>query len=607
MGPIVYNGGVAFRVWAPNATSVHVAGQFNGWSNSSRSLANEGNGNWSVDVPGAVVGQHYKYVINGNIWRNDPRAKQVVNSVGNGIIANLAFNWSQTDYQMPPWNELIIYEMHVGTFNDVPGGQPGTFSTAIQRLDHLKELGINMIQLMPINEFAGSFSWGYNPAYLFAPESAYGTPQQLKNFVNEAHKRGMGVMLDVVHNHYGPSDLDHMWCFDGACFGHGGIYFYEKTTPYWSTAWGDTRPNYGRLEVRSFIRDSVMYWLEEFRLDGVRWDSTSNIYDTDNGNGTFNPDGRDLLQWVNNEIKQASPWKISIAEDFSRGNWVTQPTSSGGLGFDSQWSGNFVHPVRDAIIQASDAGRDMWAVHDAITQKYNGNDLQRVIYTESHDEVANGQARVPSEIWNEEPGSYWSRKRSTLGAIITFTSPGIPMMFQGQEFLEEGWFQDTVPLDWTKTTTYSGILAFYSDLIRLRRNWHNTTAGLGGSNVNVFHVNNGSEANPHKVVAYHRWENGGLNDDVVVIANFSNTTFPVYNIGFPHAGTWHVQLNSDDEAYSPDYGGFGSTTTVEASAPGMNGLAASGTVSIGPYSAIILSRTPIPAEEEPTPEYWMVY
>lgn len=601
MGAIPHGNGVAFRVWAPNAQWVAVAGQFNNWSTSQHRMASESGGYWSVNVPNARIGHEYKYVIRHggqDHWRVDPYAKQVTNSVGNGIIADLAFDWEDTDYQMPPWNELVIYEMHVGTFN-APFGTPGRFTQAIERLDHLQELGINMIQLMPLAEFAGTHSWGYNPSHLFALESNYGVPRDLKRFVNEAHKRGIGVGIDVVHNHYGPSDLN-LWNFDGPSLGHGGIYFYTDERAY--TDWGDTRPDYGRPEVRQFIRDNVLFWLEEYRLDLIRFDSTSNMWATSNGGGTQLPEGADLLRWINDEIKAHSPWKISIAEDFHGGGWVTRPTSNGGLGFDSQWTGSFVHPIRSAIITGSDANRNMWSVRDAITHNYNGNGFQRIVYTESHDEVANGRQRVPSEIWNDQPDSYYSRKRSTLGAMVTFTSPGIPMIFQGQEFLEDGWFEDTDPLDWTKTNTHSGILDFYQDLIRLRRNWWDNTRGLRGNNVNVYHVNDGAN-----VIAYHRWDQGGMNDDVVIVLNFSSTTFPQYFVGFPHGGDWHLVLNSDSTTYADDYSDLGAdivTTTGE----GMDGLGHRGNVPLAPYSGYIFSRTPTSLDEDPSePNIWMIY
>ena len=580
MGALPYTGGCAFRVWAPNATTVAVAGEFNSWSTSANPLASEAGGTWSVDVDGADIDDEYQYVVNGTIWKVDPWAKQVTNSVGNGIITDDSYSWESFD--TPNWNEMVIYEMHVGTFNDSAGGNPGTWDSAAAKLDHVEDLGVNVIEVMPICEFAGDFSWGYNPAHVFAPESIYGTPEDMKDFIDDCHYRGIAVVIDVVYNHWGPSDLD-LWQFDGwSTNNKGGIYFFQDWRA--TTPWGDTRPDYGRGEVRTFIRDNAMYWLTEFNADGLRWDSTVNIRTQNNGGGGDISDGWSLMQYVNNEINNDVSWKISIAEDLQNNEWLTKTTGAGGAGFDSQWDADFVHPIREAVIEGTDANRDMYEVRDAITHKYNNDHVQRVIYTESHDEVANGKSRVPEEIWPGNASSWYSKKRSTLGAGIVFTSPGIPMIFQGQEFLEDGYFADSDPVDWSKATTYDGITDLYADLIALRLNTAGKTAGLKANNVNVHHINN-----TNKVIAFHRWDSGGSGDDVIIVANFGNQGYSSYNIGFPQSGTWKVRFNSDWNGYDSGFGNWNAynTTAVSGSKDGMSYNA---NVGIGPYTVIVLSQ-----------------
>ncbi|MFG0328694.1 MAG: alpha-amylase family glycosyl hydrolase [Phycisphaerales bacterium] len=582
MGSIPYNGGVTFRVWAPNADEVRVAGEFNGWNSNEPTLVAEGEGYWSLDYRNARVNDEYKYVIkNGSniLWKVDPRTEEVVNSVGNGVVFDPAFNWSDGGFQMPNWNELVIYEMHVGTLNDTPGGRPGDLDDAIAKLDHLADLGVNAVKVMPINEFPGDFSWGYNQSYPFSVESIYGGPKAFKRFVNEAHRRGIAVLLDVVYNHWGPNDLD-LWRFDGWHQGPwGGIYFYNDSRA--STPWGDTRPDFGRGEVRQFIRDNVVMWLTDFHVDGLRVDSTLNIRSHSGGDL---PEGWSLLQWINDEIDRLMPWKIAIAEDMQNNEWITKSTGAGGAGFDSQWDAQFVHPVRAALEAADDNSRDMWSVRDAISHYYNGDAFDRVIYTESHDEVANGRTRVPEAIWPGNAGSWYSRKRSTLGAVLVMTSPGIPMIFQGQEILEDGWFADTDPVDWSKLNTYSGIHQLYKDLIRLRRNWYDHTRGLRGNHLNVFHVNNSE-----KMIAFHRWDQGGAGDDVIVVCNFRNRIQNGYRIGLPGPGVWSVRFNSDWDGYSPDYDNF-FTPDVTAEAIPYDGMPYSGVVDIAPYTAVLLSQ-----------------
>jgi 1,4-alpha-glucan branching enzyme len=233
MGTILYAGGAAFRVWAPFASSVGVAGTFNAWSPTANPFASEGNGYWSADVPGVKVGDEYQFVITNGaqplIWHKNPYASEVVNASGNAIVHDPNFDWTGDTFTMPAWNELVIYEMHVGSFNDASGTGPGTFNEIIPKLPYLADLGINAIEIMPVAEYAGDYSWGYNPSQPFAVENEVGGPQGLYQFVKSAHAQGIAVILDVVYNHCGPGDLD-LWVFDGWTDANhnGGIYFYDN-------------------------------------------------------------------------------------------------------------------------------------------------------------------------------------------------------------------------------------------------------------------------------------------------------------------------------------------------------------------------------------------
>lgn len=592
IGAIPYNNGpgilgVTFRTWAPNATAVSVGGTFNGWSASSHPLSSEGNGWWSRDVALIQAGVQYKFAIKRGTttyWKNDARARNLTNSIGNSVVYNPnAYNWQTNNFQMPAWTKIVAYEMHIGTFN-VPAGAalPGTFATATAKLDHLQALGVNTLALMPVSEFAGDISWGYNPAHPYSVESSYGGPDALKAFVDAAHQRGIAVMGDVVYNHFGPSDLD-LWQYDGwsTSSSTGGIFFYEDANA--NTPWG-ARPNYGRGEVRTYLKENTMMWLNEFRLDGLRFDGTKFMRLRDYA-GPEIPDGWSMLQWCNDSADAQFPGKLMVAEDLGDNEWITKTTGAGGAGFDSQWDGSFAYPVRSAIEAASDSSRDMFAVRDAINKNFNGSMQQRIIYTENHDEVANGRSRVPETIWPGNAGSWYSRKRSTLGAALVMTAPGIPMIFQGQEFLEDGYFAAEDRLDWNKATTYGKVTDLYRSLIRLRRNLDGTSGGLSGPNTNVFHLNNNA-----KVLAFHRWQNGGAGDDVVVLTNFSNVSYPNYRIGLPRGGLWKVRFNSDSTAYSSDYGNY-ATADVTADNSGYDGLPFSGNFRFGPYTSVIFSQS----------------
>lgn len=588
MGAVLYEGGATFRVWAPHARRVFVTGTFNDWHERASPLAREANGCWSADIPGAAAGDEYRYLIvtaQETLSRIDPYARDVTSSVGNAVLHDPRYRWVPSAYRTPPWNEAVIYEMHIGTFNDQPGGAPGNLEGAMEKLAYLQGLGINALQLMPPTEFAGGFSWGYNPAHIFAIEDDYGGPDGLKAFVNTAHRRGIAVIFDVVYNHLGPSDLA-VWRFDGwSQHNLGGIYFYNDWRA--QTPWGHTRPDYGRAEVQQYLRDNALMWLQEYRVDGLRWDATAYIRNTlgrDGDPAHDIPDGWRLMQRINHEIETQQPWKISIAEDLRDNPWLTKPIGVGGAGFDAQWDAGFVHPVREAIISPDDQSRDMWAIRSAIAHRYDGDAFTRVIYTESHDEVANGQARVPEEIWHDNAASWASKKRSTLGAALVFASPGIPMIFQGQEFLEDDWFHDQDPIDWDKTRRFAGILRMYRDLIRLRRNWYDETRGLRGQGLHVHHVND-----VDKVIAFHRWQYGGPRDDVVVIANMANRAYDSYTIGLPRGGLWRVRFNSDWRGYDPSFGDHPSRDTA-AYPGGRDHMPYHGNIGIGPYTAVILSQ-----------------
>ena len=580
--------GVTFRVWAPNATSVNVPGTFNGWTTSAAPLGKDltngvWNGVWSADVAGVTNGAQYKfYIVNGTgIWKQDPRARLVTYS-GSAAGANSivydpnAFDWAGDSFTNPAQSDLFVYEMHVGTFfTNTPYSK---FVSATNRLDYLKSLGVNAVELMPIAEFPTDNSWGYNLAQPFAVENiGYGGQDGLKTFVKACHARGLAVLLDVVHNHYGPGDLE-MWNFDGFAgnnaLGGGGIYFYQSNTNLQITPYGATRPNFNSPQVCSFVQDNFTMWLNECHVDGFRWD-TPNLMMHDNLNN-YIPAADTLIHAINDMIHTNYTGKISISEDVYNYD-----------GFDSAWDTSFPGYFTPVLTAASDSSRDMSVVANAVQYnvRYGGTaGSGRVAFLESHDVVGdlNGGIRLVTAVDPVTPNSYRARKLSTLGAIVTLTSPGVPMIFQGQEMLENQQFSSTRLVDWTKTNTYSGIVQLYRDLIGARRDLKGYTPGLEGDQCSILWSDNSG-----KLVAFHRWNSAAPSQDAVVIANFANVNYGTYTLNFPSAGTWYVHFNSDSTNYSSDFGNNGSTVvTATGSSP------ATASVAIGPYSALILSQTP---------------
>lgn len=590
MGAVPFDGGVSFRVWAPHAGGVFVVGDFNEWHGRAHPLGREDDGYWSIEVHGAKPGQEYQFLltldgVDDDLWRIDPYARQVTNSVGNAVIYDhSSFDWSGDSFETPAWDDLVIYELHVGTFA-AEGEHRGTFERARTHLPYLRDLGVSAVHVMPAFEFAGDQSWGYNPAHPFAIESTYGGPDAFKSFVKDAHQHGIAVILDVVLNHLGPSDLP-TWQFDGWSENDkGGIYFYNDHRS--NTPWGDTRPDYGRQPVRRYLRDYAVTWLQDFHVDGLRFDAVNYVRTIDgisHEEGNQIPDGWSLLQAINSEIHERWPGAVTIAEDLQRLAAIVTPVEKGGAGFTAQWDADFVHTIRAGVIASEDGDRHLNAMAGAVRGDQSVPWVSRVLYTESHDEIANGKARVPESIHPGDAASWWAKKRSMLGSALVMTSPGLPMIFQGQEMLEDSYFRDDDWLDWSKADKNSGIVALHRHLIALRRNSGGRTAGLRGPGLGFIRIDD-----DRKVLAMHRWFKGGAGDDVVVVLNFTDEPVEEYAIGFPYAGRWGVQLNSDATMYAPDFGGH-DVWDVTADGPAMDGCDQSGVVSLGAYSFVIFSR-----------------
>ncbi|MEZ7495555.1 alpha-amylase family glycosyl hydrolase [Leeuwenhoekiella aequorea] len=555
MGAVLNEGVTTFRVWAPNADKVFVTGTFNDWNNESLEMQLEENGYWATTTDDANEGDEYKFIIhNGEqvLHRNDPYAFELTNSNGNSIIKTLDFDWEGDDFVIPSWNSLVIYELHVGTFNRKSPDAVGTFDDVIEKLEYIKGLGINCIELLPVAEFAGGISWGYNPAHPFAIEQDYGGPDGLARLVKAAHKLGIAIIMDVVYNHFGPSDVD-LWQFDGWSENDkGGIYFYNDHRS--STPWGDTRPDYGRDEVRQYLRDNALMWIEKYHCDGLRLDATAYIRYEDGGLGddAVIEEGNQMMREINQELKEKYPHILTIAEDLKGQEIVTNAIEDGGIGYGSQWDMNFVHPVREVLTSISDDSRDLQAVADALACTYSGDVFRRIVYTESHDEVANGKARVPEEIQPGDAESQFAKKRALLGIVLTLTAPGIPMLFQGQEFIEDEYFQDTEGLDWDKQYRLKGISRLVGDIIKLRTGFYDGTDGLRGQHLTIVHLNVET-----KILAYIR---GGENEQsVLVILNFSNADYGDYGIGIDEGTNWQLRINSVWKGYDNDF----SDTDVE--------------------------------------------
>ena len=533
---------VLFRVWAPNASKVGVCGDFNGWKPDPLQRDPNRPGHWMLESRRAKPGDAYQFDIDG-LRRRDPRARAVNQPENRSFIVDpRETRWGPAEsWKMPPPEDLVMYEMHLGTFADgIPGSAP-PFERALKRLPYLKALGINCIQLMPVNEFSGDRSWGYNPGDIFAIESTYGGADAFKNFVKVCHTNGIAVVLDIVHNHYGPSDIA-IWQFDKAApAAEGGIYFYGDVDRA-TTEWGP-RPDYSKPEVRAFIADSVQMFLTEYRLDGFRWDSVHNIRYYLNGQRS-NADGDRMLSEVNDWMRKNRPDALRIAEDHA--------FDGGGVGFDAQWNSAFQTTI-SALVRGSDAQRDLTLFAEEI-ERLNG--FNWVNFAECHDSAGdlNLHHRLPSYIDPTTPDSPRARALSLLAGGIAMTVPGFPMLLQGFEMHDTADFSDNTPVPWARAqNTHSGIVRANADLIQLRRNLKGFTPGLKGEILRVTHCDNDA-----KVIAYSRLQKNAPADRATVVAiNFSGKPLKQYGVRFPSPGAWFCHYNSGSAAYAKDFDDIG--------------------------------------------------
>jgi 1,4-alpha-glucan branching enzyme len=544
LGSIVHHTGVTFRVWAPMAKSVGVLVPYISYDTEHAiEMSPEKGGYWVVTVPEAEAGQTYKYKIRTGsdeyVLRNDPRARSLTSSDnGASVIAADDFDWGDDLYMPRPKNEHIIYELHIGTFHRADASTQGTFYDAIEKLDYLAELGITMIELMPVTSMAESHGWGYNTNSMFAIENSYGGRRGLMTFVRECHERGIGVIADVVYNHFANADI---WQFDGwSENGKGGIYFYNDERG--DTPWG-ARPDYGRKEVRQCILDSVKMWFEEFRLDGLRLDSTSYMRNLEGGDNQAKDiaDAWTLLQDMTDVAHRVRPGSLVIAEDSSSNDFIVKQRAQGGAGFDAQWRLTFPEALYQAIGIPARYHAD---IKYEITQKYTDDPFTRVVFSDSHDTAANGRARLNEVAMPKHGEGVRAQQELLLANTVVCTSAGIPMLLQGQEFMQDGTFNEWEELDWENRQTYDGIVAAHRELIALRRNTYQTSKGLLGANTSLFHVND-----QDRVLAYHRWHEGGVGDDVIVVLNFGDSDFPSYDIALPIRGEWEIAFQSARREY----------------------------------------------------------
>lgn len=627
-GATLVPGGATFRVYAPRATAVYVSGDFNGWQqNPDSQLTAIAGGHWDTFIPGLKDGEQYLLFIQGkgsSGYKRDPRARlltfQPPFPSSNCVLRDPSqFLWHQTAFEPAAFNDGIIYELHTGTYSLSPGNNDGRFLDVALRIPYLAALGVTAIELLPIQEFETEFGLGYNGTDYFSPENQYAEPvqtklltyfnqinsifqsagqtpypsidllrdsdNQLRCLVDLCHVYGIAVIFDVVYNHAGGGFDDHsLWFLDRMPQGNNNdsLYFTDQgfagglVFAYWN---GD---------VQQFLIDNARFLYDEYRIDGLRFDEVSTM-------AAFG--GWKTCQALTDTLRTANPKAIQIAEYWPVNDWVVKTTSSGGAGFDATWNDSLRLSLRASLASAS-AGSSAHVSMDAIAAAIQSSGLENawraVQSIEDHDRVHIGRdPRIPALADPSNARSWYARSRSRLAMGLLLTAPGIPMLFMGQEFLEDKQWNDNpdpANLIWwaglesgDKTIadkSMGDFLRFTQDLIHLRRR----QPALRAEGCQVTHVHN-----DNRVLVFQRWV-PGLGADVIVAATLAEKTWYGYSIGFPAGGPWLEAFNSDvyDNWVNPNVAGNGGR--IEANGPPLHGLSHSAALTLPANGLVVFTR-----------------
>jgi 1,4-alpha-glucan branching enzyme len=623
MGGTVADGGATFRIWAPRANNVWISGDFNGWQqqNDGYRLNPIGGGHWAGFFSGLAEGTQYLFYIDGKGTRGfkrDPRARDLTfqpRFPGSNCVLRKPqiFPWHNTGYRTPPYNDLIIYQLHVGTYSPAAGYSESTFLDVILRLPYLAALGVTAIEPLPIQEFPTMFSLGYNNTDFFSPENDYavadearlqqyfqsvngllnqsnqppypsldalrGADNQLRAMVDLCHIFGLAVIFDVVYNHAGGGfDENSMWFLDRMPYGNpnDSLYFTDQG---WA---GGQVFAYWNDDVKQFLIDNAAFLHQEFRIDGIRYDEVS-VMDRFGGWQT--------CQNMTDTLHSMKPGAIQIAEYWPVNPAVLNPTSIGGAGFDATWHDGPRDRIRAALGQAA-GGTSSHVELGAVAASMNSglqNRWRAVQFVENHDIVYNGrQPRIARLADGSNSRSWYARSRSRVAMGLVVTCPGIPLIFMGQEFLEDKqWNDNPNPANLIYWAGLEGgdknmgdFLRFTRDLLAFRRH----QPALRGEGFNVIHVHD-----DNRVLALQRWVEGA-GRDVIAVFNLRESTWYNYQIGFPGLGQWLEVFNSDvyDNWVNPIVAGNG--TGVDANGGPAHGLNDSAYITIPANGFVIFAR-----------------
>ena len=587
--------GVMFCLWAPHAKSVSVIGDLNSWDGRHHPMQKRLGGIWELFIPGLSEGDLYKYEIRtekGHCYEKaDPYGFQhEVRPAKSSVISKIdSFQWndqswiSNRDNRDPLEQPISVYEMHLGSWMHASSDDPFINSNGEHRapvpaadmkpgsrlltykelankvIPYVKERGFTHIELMPISEHPFDGSWGYQVTGWYAPTSRFGSPDEFRAFVDSCHKEGIGIILDWVPGHF-PKDQHGLAYFDGS-------HLYEHSDPRVGEhkEWGTLIFNYSRNEVRNFLVANLIFWFDQFHIDGIRVDAVASMLYKDylrpEGEWIPNEDGGNenfeavrFLQQANHVLFQHFPGALSIAEESTTWTGVTKPTDMDGLGFNLKWNMGWMHDMLDYF------EIDPWF------RQFNQNNITFSIcynFTEnfmlalSHDEVVHGK----SHLLHKMPGDDWQKYANTRALLAyMWTHPGKKTIFMGMEFgqRQEWNVWDDLQWDLLNYEPHKGIQKLVDDLNNLYKRepalWRNDFDEYGFQWIDC-------DDNKNSVISFMRREKTD-GEWLVIVANFTPQNHSNYRIGVPVDGFYEEIFNTDASQYGgSNLGNMGGKST----------------------------------------------
>jgi len=567
--------GVVFGVWAPNAASVSVTGDFNGWDKSSHVLRPLGpSGVWQGFVPALGQGAVYKYHVRSRlngfaVDKADPFAfRQETPPRTGSVVWDLAYAWGDAEWmrtrseRTSRTKPMSIYEVHLGSWRRVPeDGQRslGYREIAGELADYVQEMGFTHVELLPIMEHPFYGSWGYQTTGYFAPTSRYGSPQDLMFLVDTLHQRGIGVLLDWVPSHF-PTDEHGLAYFDGT-----HLFEHADRRKGHHPDWDSFIFNYGRHEVRSFLLSSALFWLDAYHADGLRVDAVASMlyldYSRKHGEwipnafgGRENLEAVDFLRALNETVYREHPDVHTIAEESTAWPMVSRPLYVGGLGFGLKWDMGWMH---DSLEYMRNDPVHRRYRHDRLTFRQMYAWSESFVLPLSHDEVVHGKGSLLDKMPGQDRQRFANLR---LLLAYMYAEPGKKLLFMGGEFGQGREWNHDASLDWhlLGIDRHAGVRDFVRDLNRFYRGepaMHELDLEPGG-----FEWIDCNDAD-NSVLSFLRKDRGGRRL-VLAVLNFTPVARSNYRVGVPRAGFWTERLNSDAQTYGG--AGLGNLGGLEA-------------------------------------------